>query len=93
VISDVYSNPESTEDDIKRVNKEKGIFKTQEKIKSFNRDNSDNEISRIDREFLNVCAMMESNHTQNPSKLSVLQFYAKIDYLKKQVKNVEDVGD
>ena len=57
--------------------------------------------AEIDKNFYSLCSLMEENGSINPSQYSVIQFYAKLDYINKKIErenssinnnNFEDYG-
>lgn len=57
--------------------------------KIFNPSNPNNEITKMDLEFENICASLENEGIQNPKYLTVFEFNAKLQYFEKKYKKSE----
>lgn len=47
----------------------------------------------FDKNFLALCNLMEEHGSSNPSEYSVLQFYAKLNYISEKLERENERGD
>lgn len=64
-------------------------LQTNSKPPNFLISDPDNVLIVWDRNFSEMCSLMEKNGSLLPDKYSVISFYAKIDFLKKEVKRLD----
>ena len=53
---------------------------------NFTSSDPENVLTGMDRLFVETCAQMEKNGSTNPEKYTVVQFWAKIDFIQKEAK-------
>lgn len=56
----------------------------------FNHESEDCILTQLDKNFVSMCCAMENNGSSNPQKYTVIEFYAKLDYLKKSADALEN---
>lgn len=61
--------------------------------KEFNPTSDENCLVEMDRSFGKLCAVMEANGVNSPSKLSLYEFYHRIDYLERKEKSSAENGE
>lgn len=59
---------------------------TPSKPLNFTSSDPENVLTQMDRHFTEMCSLMEKNGSTDPAKYSVIQFYAKIDFIHKELK-------
>lgn len=67
--------------DLEAIKKQLTWFQTYNRPMNFRSNESDNVMLEVDRNFAAMCSMMENNGSTNPHEYTVIQFYAKLDYL------------
>ena len=69
--------------DIEKVRAQLNWFLLYNKPMNFRSNEPDSVSIEIDRNFVGMCSMMENNGSVAPHNYTVIQFYAKLDYLHK----------
>lgn len=82
--ADLCMNDSPSLDEINQVKSDYNWFYTQDSVKDFGQESI---IFEIDRNFYNLCSIMEENGSVNPQNYSIIQFHSKINYLKSQTQN------
>jgi len=75
-------NPKSVEE----LQHDYNWFLTNEGTKIYDENDPENVIVKLDKNFIDLCSIMEENNTANPRLYSVIQFYGKLDYLNSKSK-------
>ena len=80
---DLAAELQKEEPKIDDIKKQLNWFQTYNKPQNFRSNEADSVALGIDRNFAAMCSMMENNGSSNPHQYTVIQFYAKLDYLHK----------
>jgi len=55
----------------------------------FNHESEECILTQLDKNFVSMCCAMENNGSANPQKYTVIEFYAKLDYLKRSAEELD----
>jgi len=46
-------------------------------------------LTQLDKNFVSMCCAMENNGSAHPQKYTVIEFYAKLEYLKRSAEEID----
>lgn len=55
----------------------------------FNHEKEECILTQLDKNFVSMCCAMENNGSSNPHHYTVIEFYAKLDYLKRSAQEID----